>query len=177
MLHASWLWWFLIQTQCSSSLGVPCTARKRADTLTPWTLTRPVSPYLFFPALLVFSPVSLLSSSWASGAIVLLPTPNSWCLCFPQSTEIFLPLPISKVNPTCFHTPCSNPLLQGQGFSSVLRLSSFLVSELRCWWGHRAGKLPDFNSCTSSPACRKFLQTQLLKSKSLPSPHWFFNAS
>lgn len=79
-MRVFWLWRFLIQTQRSFfSLRVPCTAKKRADTLTPWTLTRLVPSYLFFPALLVFSPVPLLFSSQASGAILLLSAPK---LCF-----------------------------------------------------------------------------------------------
>lgn len=89
-MHIFWLWRFLIQTHSAPSFpsGFPVQPRKELTPSTPWTLTRPVSSYLFFPALLVFSPVPLLFSSQASGAMLLLPTPNSWLLSFPQATKI-----------------------------------------------------------------------------------------
>lgn len=105
-LQASFHSCFLIlRLQCSFSLRVPCTAKKRADTLIPWTLTRPVSSYLFFPVLLVFRPVPLLFASQASGAFFLPPR----LLCSPQPTaKTSLHLSNSKANPACSHSSCSN---------------------------------------------------------------------
>lgn len=99
--HVFWL----LRLQCSFSPRVPCTAKKRADTFIPWTLTRPVPSYLFFPVLLVFRPVPLLFASQASGAFSLPPR----LLCYPQpTTKTSLHLSDSKANPARSHSPCSN---------------------------------------------------------------------